>query len=279
MASACLIIGRVGRRSGASRVLGEEMNRLSLVRLVLLALGAFGATSPLAQQALEIIPLRHRTVEQVLPPLQALLEPGGTLSGSRGQLFLRASPANAAEIKQALAAIDRPAKRLQISVRFNDAQDAERRELSASGTISNRGARVDATAEQARRAGAERVDQRLQVLEGGRAFIMTGQSRPLSAPGETVIQDFGTGFEVVPRVSGADVTLEILQQRELAGSHPGTVQGQRLSSVIRARLGEWMEIGGTVADRRTEERGIGSARSARAGDSRRVWVKVEELAN
>ena len=123
------------------------------------------------------------------------------------------------------------------------------------------------------------MDQRLQVLEGGRAFIMTGQSRALSAPGETVIQDFGTGFEVVPRVSGADVTLEILQQREVAGSHPGSVQGQRVSSVVRARLGEWMELAGNVSDRRTEERGIGSARSGRAGESRRVWVKVEEIAN
>jgi len=89
------------------------MNRLSLVRSVLFALCAFGAFA-FAQQALEIIPLRHRTVEQVLPALQPLLEPGGTLSGSRGQLFLRASPANAAEIKQALAAIDRPARRLEI---------------------------------------------------------------------------------------------------------------------------------------------------------------------
>ena len=255
------------------------MNRLSPVRSVLFALCAFGAACAFAQQALEIIPLRHRTVEQVLPALQPLLEPGGTLSGSRGQLFLRASPANAAEIKQALAAIDRPPRRLEISVRFDGAQDAERRALGASGTISSRGARVDVTAEQASRAGAERADQRLQVLEGGRAFIMAGQSRPLIAPGETVIQDLGTGFEVVPRVSGSDVTLGILQQREVAGSRPGSVHGQQISSIVRTVLGEWVEIGGTVSDRHAEERGIGSARSARASGSRRVWVKVEEIAN
>jgi hypothetical protein len=254
------------------------MNRLSRVLLVL-ALAAFGALSALAQQPLEIIPLRHRTVEQVLPALQSLLEPGGTLSGSRGQLFLRASPANAAEIKQALAIVDRPARRLEISVRFDDASDAERRALGASGMISNRGARVDVTAQQTHRAAAERVDQRLQVLEGGRAFIMTGQSRPLRAPGETVIQDLGTGFEVVPRVSGNEVTLEILQQREVAGPRPGSVQGQQVSSVVRAQLGEWAEIGGTSADRRTEERAIAATRSVRAGESRRVWVKVEEIAN
>jgi hypothetical protein len=94
-----------------------------------------------------------------------------------------------------------------------------------------------------------------------------------------VVQDLGTGFEVVPRLSGSDVTLEILQQREVAGARPGTVQGQQISSVVSTALGHWVEIGGTVSDRRAEERGISSARSAREGKSRRVWVKVEEIAN
>src|SRR5512134_1454983 len=128
-----------------------------------------------AQYALEIVPLRHRTVEQVLPVLQPLVEPGGTLSGNRGQLFLRASPANVAEIKRALDAIDHPARRLQISVRFDDAGDRERRELGGSATVGSAGARVTVTAEDSRRFSGERVDQRVQVLEGGRAFISSGQ--------------------------------------------------------------------------------------------------------
>ena len=114
------------------------MNRWPVLFLLLLCLA--GVVS--AQQGLEIIALRHRTVEQVLPVLQSLVEPGGTLSGSRGQLFLRASPANVAEIKRALEAIDRPSRRLEILVRFDDAQDRSRRELGASGAISNRGSSV-----------------------------------------------------------------------------------------------------------------------------------------
>jgi type II secretory pathway component GspD/PulD (secretin) len=160
------------------------MNRSNLVRLVLAAVLACAAGAALAQQALEIIPLRHRTVEQVLPSLQPLVEPGGTLSGSRGQLFLRASPANVAEIKRALEAIDRPSRRLQISVRFDDAQERERRAVGASGTIGSGGAHVDLTAEDSRRSAGERVDQRLQVLEGSRAFIFAGQFRPLRIPGQ-----------------------------------------------------------------------------------------------
>ena len=253
------------------------MNRSNLVRLVPAVALACLASVLSAQQALEIIPLRHRSVEQVLPALQPMVEPGGTLSGSRGQLFLRATPGNAAEIRRALEAIDRPAKRLQISVRFDDAQERERRAIEASGTVGSGGARVGISAQDSRRTADERVDQRMQVLEGGRAMIFTGESRPLRTPGATVIQDIASGFEVVPRLSGGEVLLEIAQQRETAGARPGSVEGQRLATTVTTRLGEWIEIGGIASSAARDARGIASASSARATGSRRVWVKVEEL--
>ncbi len=246
------------------------MNRANLVRLVAAAALACAAGVTWAQQALEIIPLRHRTAEQVLPALQPLVEPGGTLSGSRGQLFLRASPGNVAEIRRALEAIDRPSKRLQISVRLDDALERERRGIEASGTISSSGARVGISAQDSRSTAGERVDQRVQVLEGGRAMIFAGQSRPY--------QDLASGFEVVPRLAGGQVILEIFQQRETPGPH-GSVQGQRMATTVTASLGEWVEIGGTASAAARDDRGIGSASRARAAESRRVWVKVEELPN
>jgi hypothetical protein len=251
------------------------MNRSDLVRLVLGALLAGAACVTLAQQALEIIPLRHRTVEQVLPALQPLVEPGGTLSGNRGQLFLRASPGNAAEVKRALEAIDRPLKRLLISVRADDAADRERRAIGASGTIGAAGSRVEIRADDSRRSSDERVDQRVQVLEGGRATIFTGQS----VPRPDFIQDMASGFEVVPRLAGGQVVLEILQQREAPGSRPGSVEGQRVATTITTRLGEWIEIAATASSAARDDRGIASASRARGAESRRVWLKVEEAPN
>jgi hypothetical protein len=253
------------------------MNRSTLLRSVLAAALAVASGALSAQPALEIIPLRHRTVEQVLPALQPLVEPGGTLSGSRGQLFLRASPANVAEIKRALDAIDRPARRLQISVRFDDAEDRERRALGGSATVGSAGARVTVTAEESRRTSGERVDQRVQVVEGGRAFIFAGQSRPLRVPGSTEIQDIESGFEVTPRLSGDRVVLEVAAQRETPGAHPGQVQGQRVATTVTTRLGEWVEVGGTGSQEARDDRGIGAARTTRATQSRRVWLKLEEL--
>jgi len=244
------------------------MNRSNLVRLVLAAALGCAAAAVIAQQALEIISLRHRTADQVLPVLQPLVEPGGTLSGSRNQLFLRSSPGNAAEIKRVLEAIDRPSRRLEILVRHDDALERERRELGASGSIGSRGARIDVTAEDARRAAAERVDQRVQVLEGGRAFIFAGQARPIQVPGATVIQEVGTGFEVVPRLSGERVLLDI----QTSSAH-----GQRAVTTLSTRLGEWVEVAALASERAREDRGVASAGSLRAVESRRVWLKVEEL--
>ncbi len=244
------------------------MNRSNLVRLVLAGVLACVAAAAMAQQALEIIPLRHRTADQVLPVLQPLVEPGGTLSGSRNQLFLRASSGNAADIKRVLESIDRPSRRLEILVRHDDAQERERRDLGASGSIGSRGARIDVTAEDSRRARAERVDQRVQVLEGGRAFIFAGQSRPVHVPGATVIQEVGSGFEVVPRLSGERVLLDI---------QTGSAHGQRAVTTLSARLGEWVEVAGIASERAREDRSIGSASSRRGVEARRVWLKVEEL--
>jgi hypothetical protein len=220
-----------------------------------------------AQHALEIIPLRHRTVEQVLPVLRPLLEPGATLTGQRGQLIVRASPDNRAEIRQALAAIDRPLRRLQISVRFDDASQHSSQRIDAGARASNRGARLDIRAQDSRGSESERVDQRIQVLEGARARILTGQSTPL--PG--AVWETGSGFEAVPRLSGDTVLVDIAPQKE------SLERQQRMATTVSARLGEWFEVGGAVSSAAREDRGIASGSRSRSSEARRVWLKVEEL--
>jgi type II secretory pathway component GspD/PulD (secretin) len=213
-----------------------------------------------AQASLEVIDLRHITAEQVLPALRPLLEPGGVLTGQRNQLIVRTSPANLAELRRALEALDAPARRLVISVRFSGDAAERRTEIGVDARVSNRGSRIEARASESHTAGSERVDQRIRVLEGSRARIATGSSRPLQLRDGAVIQDIATGFDVIPRVAGDSVLLEIAPQREVAGGD-GRVQGQRASSTIRTRLGEWVELAGV-------DEGV---------SSRRIWVRVDEV--
>jgi len=254
-----------------------------VVLSMLLAAGA------LAQQTLEFIPLRHSTVEQVLPQLRPFLEPGGTLTGQSGQLIVRASPENVAELRRILETIDRPARRLVISVRFDDAGEDSRRALEAGGTISNRRSEIEVRAQDSSRRSEERVSQRLQVLEGGRALIATGQARTapqrqyIQTPAGVisqevqVMQEVATGFEVSPRVSGERVFLDIAPQRERFVGGSGAIESQRAATSVAGRLGEWFEIGGAVESASRDDRGILSSRSSGGSRTRAIWVKVEEL--
>lgn len=153
--------------------------------------------------------------------------------------------------------LDPPARRLQISVRFEGGLEASRSALEASGRIGNRGSDVEVRARETHSLREERIDQRVQALEGARAFIALSQSRPvmqrrrIQTPGGVVAQesfvmeDATTGFEVVPRVSGDRVFIDIVSQS--------------VSSSASGRLGEWFELG--------------------AVGSKQVWVKVEGIPN
>lgn len=241
------------------------MNRSGLVRMaVAVALLALGLTLG-AENALEIITLRHRTADQVLPALRPLLEPGATLTGQRNQLIVRTSPANLADLRLALEALDRPLRRLQISVRFDESREAALARIEASGSLGSRGSRLDLKAQESRMASGERVDQRVQVLEGSRAVVYSGQSRPvrqrIHTPGGvipqeiTVVHDQATGFTVVPHFSGKGVRLEIAGQ---SGSQSG-------ATMVEVSLGQWIHLGST------------STTAAYRSELQRVWLKVEEL--
>lgn len=228
------------------------MRRLLMLFLCCLPLFA------LAQQDMEIIPLRHRTVEQVIPALQPFVEPGGALSGMNNQLILRGSARNREQVKQALAAIDTPQRRLMIRVSQN--RDAESRQqggevsgnvgfgnnvriiqpsggsVQGSGSVSSqiemrRGdSTVTTRVYDARSTRDTRASQMVQVVEGGRAFIQVGQSLPLPlrqvvlGPNGAVVtdnvvyRDIGQGFYAVPQLAGERVTLEISPQFDTPGN-------------------------------------------------------------
>ena len=253
--------------------------------LLFLSQAAFG------QGTLEVIPLRHRTADQVIPILRPLLEPGGALSGQFNQLIVRTSPANLAQIRQALDAIDQPQRRLTISVRFDSAEDRARSGMQGDARISTRGGSgAEFRIQDSRSSLDERIDQRIQVLDGGRAYIGSGQARPIrqrqviQTPSGPVVQETttmqgaSTGFEVVPRVSGSNVFLEVAPQREqFAPGTSGAIQSERLVSTVSGRLGEWIELGGASGSSVRSGSGILSSGERIATQERRIWVKVEEI--
>ncbi|HTO46424.1 MAG TPA: secretin N-terminal domain-containing protein [Burkholderiales bacterium] len=263
---------------------------------LLLALGAAHADE------VEVIPLRYRTAEQVIPILQPLVEPGGAVSGMQSTLVIRASRANIAQLRQVLDTLDRMPRRLLISVRQDAGGNVEQRGAGVSGTVASGDARVSVNEAPRRESsvtigaydssGTRNVGMATQVqaLEGSPAFIATGQSVPVQStvvtptPGGTVVQrttgfqNTGSGLYVTPRVSGDRVFLDIAQQTSSPGRQvAGAANFQQVSTTASGRLGEWFPLGGVDQSATRSQSGILYGSSGARASSSSVWVKVDEI--
>jgi hypothetical protein len=240
-------------------------------------------------QALEVISLSHRTAEQLLPQLQPLVEPGGMLTGTGDKLFLRASPRNQAEIRQALDALDRPLRRLMITVRHGGTAAGERVGISGTVILTPGDSSVRARAGERHTSSRENISQQVQTVEGGRAFINVG--RELAIPFREVVltpagavvsrgmtwYDVGTGFEAEPRVAGDNVTLDISPRHDTPGPVPGSANVRRLSTTVSGRLGEWISLGGSSRETAGASGGTVHYGSRSGRETQEVWLKVDEI--
>lgn len=230
-----------------------------IVAAIVLPAALLLASVALAEQTvMEVIPLKHRSSDEIIPLIRPFLDQQGALSGMQGQLIIRTTPGNLQEIKRLLDNIDTAPRRLIITVRQNVDRATERRlrELSVSaGTAGTRvtisgsdgdsdqviaGRQKDGSAKarvlSSRSLEGDRNTQQVHVLEGSRALIRIGQLLPLPArvmiyapqgvlvTENTQYRDATTGFTVLARVNGEQVTLEVSPQRDTPSMQsPGSI--------------------------------------------------------
>jgi type II secretory pathway component GspD/PulD (secretin) len=261
------------------------MSYSAALRFIVLCL--FAATA--AAQSLVVLDLKYRTADEIIPVLQPLLEKGGALSGQDYKLFVRTSNANLAQIRAALAQLDRQQRQLLVSVRRSSQQEIERESVSASGTVragnGSVGSDVSVRASQRNLQTQGASVSSVQVIEGNSAFIATGTSVPLvtavaarggrrpSVAAEIEYRDLERGFMVTPRIANDQVVLEISQRDERLGN--GGVETQRLDTQISGPLGQWIKLGGVSASSSSNNSGILSRSYSTGSDELSVWVKVE----
>jgi type II secretory pathway component GspD/PulD (secretin) len=245
-------------------------------------------TTALAQ-GLEVISLHHRSAEQLLPQLQPLLEPGATLTGSGDKLFLRASSRNQAEIRKVLEVLDRPLRRLMITVRQGGSAEGQRAGISGSVVLTPGDSSVRARAGERHYATRDSISQQVQTVEGGRAYINVGREIALPfrevvlTPAGAVVSrgmtwyDVGTGFEAEPRLAGDNVTIDISPRHDTLGPVPGSANVRRLSTTVSGRLGEWISLGGTRRESAGDSGGTVHYGTRSGREQGEIWLKVEEL--
>ena len=258
---------------------------LALVLLVWLVRAA-------ADYPLEIIPLQHQTVEQMLPQLQPFVETGGTVTGMNGQLIIRTSPENLSQLRAIIRKFDRAPRQLRIAVRQGGATRLQHRSMGAEGTLQGeRGSLtigrpadgINVHLDERNRNYSTDAERYVRATEGMPTFIQSGLSVPLTIGGidpwgrpwvQQQYHDATSGFYVTPWVSGDRVTLEIAPFRtEPAGA--GTFRVQNIETRVTGRLGEWIPIGGTELRRSDDQRGISSYQTGSVQSQQPVEVKVE----
>lgn len=285
----------------------KVLGRMHAIGRVLLVLGGLlVAGLAHADFPLTIIKTRHLSAELVAPKLAPLVSPGGRVSGINDTLLIRTDPANLAELRAALEAIDQPARRLRIRVRANLEGSRTRREFGVGGEVGNDDVRIRLPDNPNQRnteiqigrtrigGGVEQRDYRgggeqfVDTLDGGRASLFLGQSIPLSfrqvfiePDGARVVRgttwrDVGNGLVAEPEVHGNRVRVLLSPERSRMDAE-GRAQVFRLETEVEGRLGEWMPVGG--ADDSSADRGlvIGGSRSEAGSSTAQFWLRVDAL--
>jgi len=87
-----------------------------------------------------------------------------------------------------------------------------------------------------------------------------------------------SGFDVLPRVAGDRVALEISTTNDSVRSPgAGATNIQHVQTVVSARLGEWVEIGGIGQHGILEESQALTRSTDARRDQRRVMLKVDDV--
>ena len=283
------------------------MNPVKRLFLLLLLLAGF-ATGALADYGLKIIPLQHRSAEEVIPVIRPLLAPDEAVSGVRYQLFLRASDRSTRAVEQVLAELDRPRRNLRVIIRQGAARDVSGAGQGVSGEVRSGGARIVIPGRQSSAGGAviggdgaryqiyrstgsqrQESEQFINVLEGMPAFIQVGESVPyvqrfvalagrrLAVVEGVQFREVVTGFEVLARVAGDRVELEIAPRLSFIGDR-GTqvVDFQELRTTVSVRPGEWVDLGGATVSRDEVSSAIWETAGSQSSERRTIMLKVDE---
>jgi hypothetical protein len=246
---------------------------------------------------LKIITLQHRFAEDLIPTIEPMIGPDGTISGYQNQLIVRANPQNMAEIEKLVATLDAVQKNLKISVSREAADTRDSSELSVSGrkrfgdievgtrnSNNQSGARVDINQRESRRLNDSLQD--ITVMDGREAFIAVGEIVPFTSEWVTLTQryasiqsttdfvDVTTGFAVRPRSLGDVIELEITPRVKQLNRN-GFIDYESLSSVVQVNRGEWFDLGGLMQSKDEVSRAILSRESSRQSSSNQLRVRVE----
>lgn len=235
-----------------------------------------------------MIALRNRPAAEIQPLLAPMLEANEAVSGDGFNLIVKASPQRLETIRSLIGQLDTRLHSLFISVIQNSYQSADQLNAEAAIQLSHPPIRMRGMNADTRDIDQQRTTQQLRTMEGQAAHIQTGNVRPIqnigvygnaygysSITSNTYMQEASTGFAVVPRLIGHDEVVVDIEPWSDRFTNNGAVETRDLRTSIRARLGEWLEIGGVMEQRQTDRQGFNGLNYSTRNSNQGTLIKID----
>jgi len=250
-----------------------------------------------------VIPVHYRSVDEVLPIVQGLLSPTGsvTFADRVHALVVTDTAASIQQVRAFLETFDKPLQQVRIRLKFQEKTASQDRAVAGRGKISGQGWSVS-TGGKAEDGIEIRADDHKAVLQqtsehipvttsGSPAYLFTGIEVPYkqqwidfcrqyaSCPETVEFRRIETGMEILPVIVGERANIEITPRisRVQTGDPQGVIRFTRSSTRLSIPLGQWVEIGGTQqAGNEVLSAIIGSGRG-KENSSLSMFLKVETL--
>ncbi len=233
------------------------------VRFVICILLALVYVTVLAEAVVEVVTVYHRPASEIEPLLIPLLEDTDRIVANGDSIIVKTTAGRLPEITRIIGQLDNPINNLLITV-------IQSRELTAEQLNAGMGFSIHTPLHDPARTGGyiggyynqnqgrsgERQIQSIRTMDGVPAYIKAGKVVPVTNrqvyrdsygyPYEnrsTQLIEATSGFEVIPRLAGQQVMLDVSPWSDRLGNQ-GQIQTQQATTALRVNLGEWVDIGG-----------------------------------
>lgn len=241
------------------------MKKIILI-LLLMSFSAFAETE------FKIITLQHLFASDLLPIVEPMVGDDGAANGMNNQLIVHATPERMSEIEAVVAKLDVAHVNRKITVKTSNIVQTQQQRVEAGGTV--KVGKVTVANDRRAKPNSGHVDvesnstnsnqnsnQFVSVLDGERAFIRIGQIVPFTQEWATISrryvqierttgwQEISTGFAVRPRTVGipSEKLLELeITPRIARLNNQGFIDFEELTTIVRVKLGDWVDIGSTM---------------------------------
>lgn len=219
--------------------------------------------------------LHYKTAEQVIPLIKPMLVPGAVISGQGKLLMIKSTYENLTEVRYMLRNIDLPTKQLRILVKTDRHHGLETSSIAAN----------DIREYETNSLRNEHVQQSIQVSEGSKAYIATGEEIPVisTAPfnvwGSIGIEykPIESGFVVTPMLlPNNKVQLNIQQYKEKLDYAGDTdIQYQKSGTIAVVPVNHWFNLGGSQMINDAPEEDFVYQTTNHFRNIQRLYVKVQ----